>query len=70
MSYTLTWRKVTPKGVPSKTDFKSGLQDEELVPEIEKLLPTVCWVYLQKDEINFPGNLTAKPKDRQKGPKR
>lgn len=53
--WTLTWRHVTPKGVPGKTEFTTHLSEYELIQLIPKHLSHSCWISAERQDINFRG---------------
>lgn len=63
-TYTLTWRHVTPKGVPTKTKFVSGLPLEDVEERLPELYPVTCWIYVERDDIEFRGKTPRTDRER------
>lgn len=54
-TYLLEWRTVTPKGAPGRMEFKDHLLFDDLVIEMQRVLKISCWVFVQRNDVKFPG---------------
>lgn len=64
MSHRIQWRELTPKGNLGKFGLLEGLTEDDVLDQLRKLLPKACWLYVQKDEVDFPGNSLRREKKR------
>jgi hypothetical protein len=63
MTYLLMWRKTTPKGDPGKFGQDEVHSAEEAAEVLAaRIKEGICWSYLERTDIYFPGSGHKKEK--------